>query len=309
MLLSLVAGSNMAWAQTGTVPVAKPPATSAPAATTPAATPTTKPSGPTFPALSGRVVDQANVIPADVEAQLTARLAALEARSSDQLVVATVTSLQGYEIEEYGYRLGRTWQIGQGERLNNGVILLVAPNERKVRIEVGYGLEGVLTDMFTGQVVRNNIVPAFKAGDMVGGIVAGVAGIEELLVADPAELQARAQRGLKEVGPTETVNPSTIIFLIGFILFWVLIVSQSARRTRFRRASGWNGGGKNVHDWDNRGVAANVAINVLGALLSSGGRGGGGGFGGGGGGGFGGGGGSFGGGGGSFGGGGSSGSW
>ena len=269
-------------------------------AAAPALAQTAKATGPTFPALSGRVVDQANIIPADVEAQLTARLAALEARSSDQLVVATVPSLQGYEIEEYGYRLGRAWQIGQGERLNNGVILLVAPNERKVRIEVGYGLEGVLTDMFTGQVVRNNIVPAFKAGDMVGGIVAGVDGIETLLTSDPAELQARAQRGLKEASGSENVDPGAIIFLVIFILFWIFIVAQSARKTQFRRSSGWNNSGARVHDWDNRGIAANVAINVagsiLGSLLGGGGRGGGGGGG-------------FSGGGGSFGGGGSSGSW
>lgn len=244
--------------------------------------------GPTFPALTGRVVDQANVIPDALEAQLTARLAALEAKSSDQLVVATVSSLQGYEIEEYGYRLGRAWQIGQGERLNNGVILLVAPGERKVRIEVGYGLEGVLTDMFTGQVIRNNIVPAFKAGDMPAGIVAGVDGIEALLTADPAELQARAERGLQEANAEGQGDPLGVFFVIVFIIIWVVIASQGSRRGRFRRNAGLSTaldiGSLIIHNWDN------------------GGGGGGGGFGGGGGGGFSGGGGSFGGGG-------SSGSW
>jgi uncharacterized protein len=277
---------------------AKVPATAAPASNV---------SDPAFPALTGRVVDQANIIPADVEAQLVARLAALEAKSSDQLVVATVTSLQGYEIEEYGYRLGRTWQIGQGERLNNGVILLVAPNERKVRIEVGYGLEGVLTDMFTGQVVRNDIVPAFKAGDMVGGIVAGVAGIETLLTADPAELQARADRGLQEASASsDSVDPIAIIFIIIFIVIWIAMASGSTRNARFRRSrrqSGWNGAPITTHDWRNDNLAGDIAINVagniLGSILSSGGGGGGGDSGGGG----------FSGGGGSFGGGGSSGSW
>jgi uncharacterized protein len=256
---------------------------------------------PNFPTLTGRVVDQANVIPADVEAQLVARLAALEATSSDQLVVATVTSLQGYEIEEYGYQLGRAWKIGQGERLNNGVILLVAPNERKVRIEVGYGLEGVLTDMFTGEVVRNNIVPAFKAGDMIGGIVAGVAGIEELLTADPAELQARAQRGLQETQATDDVDPGAIIFLFFFILIWIWIASRNARQARFRRRGGWGGAAMNIHDWDNRGgnIAGDVAGNIVGGMIGGMLSGGGGDSGGGG----------FSGGGGSFGGGGSSGSW
>ena len=268
---------------------------------TPALAQAVKATGPTFPALTGRVVDQANIIPADVEAQLNARLAAMEAKSSDQLVVATVSSLQGYEIEEYGYKLGRTWQIGQGERLNNGVILLVAPNERKVRIEVGYGLEGVLTDMFTGQIIRNDIVPAFKAGDTAGGIVAGVAGIEALLTADPAELQARADRGLQEVDASGHVDAGTIAFLIFFIAIWILIISVNARRARFRRSSGWNGSANQLHDWDNRNIAGDIAINVagniLGSLISGGGRGGDGGGGG------------FSGGGGSFGGGGSSGSW
>src|SRR4051812_39115728 len=99
----------------------------------------------TYPQLTGRVVDQAGVIPADEKAQLEQLLAAHEAKTSNQVVVATVASLEGQSIEDYGVGLGRAWGIGQKGK-NNGVILLVAPNERKVRIEVGYGLEGELTD-------------------------------------------------------------------------------------------------------------------------------------------------------------------
>ena len=240
--------------------------------------------GPTFPALTGRVVDAANIIPDDTEAQLTAQLAALEAKSSDQLVVATVPSLQGYEIEEYGYQLGRAWQIGQGERLNNGIILLVAPNERKVRIEVGYGLEGVMTDFFAGQIIRDTIVPAFKAGDMPFGITEGVTAIEGILTADPAELQARAARGLKEQASGKQDSPAQAIIIVLVLIFWIWISIQRAQHGRFRRRSPWGITPIILHDWDQP-------------------RGGGGGFGG-----FGGGGG-FSGGGGSFGGGGSSGSW
>jgi uncharacterized protein len=241
--------------------------------------------GPTFPALTGRVVDAANIIPDDTEAQLTAQLAALEAKSSDQLVVATVPSLQGYEIEEYGYQLGRAWQIGQGERLNNGIILLVAPNERKVRIEVGYGLEGVMTDFFAGQIIRDTIVPAFKAGDMPLGITEGVTAIEAILTADPTELQARAARGLKEQASGKQDSPAQAIIIVLALIFWIWISVQRAQHGRFRRRSPWGITPIILHDWDQpRG-------------------GGGGGFGG-----FGGGGG-FSGGGGSFGGGGSSGSW
>ena len=104
------------------------------------------------------MVDAADVIPADVEAELEAKLATLEQQSQRQLVVATVPSLEGYPIEDYGYRLGREWGIGDAER-NDGAILLVAPEDRKVRIEVGYGLEPVLTDGFSTLIVQNIILP------------------------------------------------------------------------------------------------------------------------------------------------------
>ena len=98
-----------------------------------------------FPALTGRVVDEANILNEATRATLTQKLADLEAKTTDQLVVATLKSLQGTSIEDFGYQLGRHWRIGQKDK-NNGVLLIVAPNERKVRIEVGYGLEGTLTD-------------------------------------------------------------------------------------------------------------------------------------------------------------------
>ena len=100
---------------------------------------------PDLPARTGRVTDAAHIIPADTAAQLDAKLAALETSTGTQLVVATVPDLQGLEIEEYGYQLGRAWGIGQKGK-NNGALLLVAPNERRVRNEAGYGLEGTLTD-------------------------------------------------------------------------------------------------------------------------------------------------------------------
>src|SRR5690606_32575561 len=109
---------------------------------------------PTFPELTGRVVDQADVIPADVEASLEAKLAALEASTTDQFVVVTLASLQGYEIADFGYQLGRHWAIGQKES-NNGVLLIIAPAERAVRFEVGYGLEGALTDALTRVIIEN----------------------------------------------------------------------------------------------------------------------------------------------------------
>jgi len=123
----------------------------------------------TFPALTGRVVDEAGLLSAADRAALTGSLAELEAKTTDQLVVVTLTSLQGTTLEDYGYQLGRNWRIGQKDK-DFGVLLIVAATERKVRIEVGYGLEGTLTDAATKVIIENSILPRFKAGDFPGGI-------------------------------------------------------------------------------------------------------------------------------------------
>ncbi|HTI67203.1 MAG TPA: TPM domain-containing protein, partial [Caulobacteraceae bacterium] len=125
---------------------------------------------PKFPALSGRVVDDAHMLPAPVVVDLTAKLQALQDKTSRQLVVVTVPSLQGYEIEEFGYQLGRAWGIGQ-KGINNGALFIVAPTEHKVRIEVGYGLEGVVTDALSSVILQTQVLPKFKAGDMPAGVV------------------------------------------------------------------------------------------------------------------------------------------
>ncbi len=233
---------------------------------------------PTFPELSGRrVVDEANLLQPAEEAALTEKLAALEQSSSDQLVVVTVPDLQGYEIEEYGYQLGRHWGIGQSET-NNGVLLIVAPNERKVRIEVGYGLEGILTDALSSVIIQERILPRFRADDYPGGIVAGVDALVEQLSLDPAEAQARAAAVGADRGPA--IDPAVIIFLFIFLVFifptLLSLFGMRGRRGRRGRHGGWV--------WTGSG-------------LGGGGWGGGGGWSSGGGGGFSGGGGSFGGGG------------
>jgi len=261
-----------------------------------------------FPKLTGRVVDEAHLLsPADVQ-DLTARLEALETKSSRQLVVATVPSLGGYEIEDYGYRLGRAWGIGQKEA-NNGAILLVAPNERKVRVEVGYGLEPILTDAFSNRVIDEIIVPQFKAGDMPGGIKAGTDALIAQLQAPPevAEraaieaAQKRAQQQQQQQTGRGGGVPGGLIFW-GLIILFVLM--SFGRRSGGRRYRGRSRGGINpwVVLW---GLNELNRSSHRGGGWGGGGWGGGGGFGGGGGGGFGG----FSGGGGSFGGGGASGSW
>jgi uncharacterized protein len=140
----------------------------------------------TFPSLTGRVVDEAGLLDAARRTEIEAKLAALEEKTTDQLVVVTVRSLQGRTIEEYGYRLGRAWAIGQKDK-NNGVLLIVAPNERKVRVEVGYGLEGALPDAISNLIIQNVILPRFKANDYPGGIARGVDEIIKVLSGEGGE--------------------------------------------------------------------------------------------------------------------------
>ncbi|ANY20265.1 hypothetical protein A6F68_01754 [Tsuneonella dongtanensis] len=238
-----------------------------------------------FPELTGRVTDAANVIPADVEAQLDAKLTEFEARTQRQFVVATIPSLEGYDIADYGYRLGRAWGIGDKER-NDGVMLLVAPNDRKVRIEVGYGLEPYLTDGYSTLIVQNTILPAFKAGDMPGGIVAGADAIIKQLEL-PAEEAARVAQEAEMAPEGDGEFPIGFFIWLAFIFFF-FILPLMRRRKRGGRHNGTLTGSS---------VGDIILWEVGRSVLSGGSRGGGGGWSGGGGGGFSGGGGSFGGGG------------
>jgi uncharacterized protein len=153
----------------------------------------------TFPALTGRVVDQANILGSIVRADLTAKLQDLQAKTTTQLVVVTLNSLEGTSIEDYGYQLGREWKIGQ-QGVNNGALLIVAPNERKVRIEVGYGLEGTLTDAVSKLIIENSIIPRFKAGDIPGGIVRGTDDLVQVLSGGAEEFKARAKPAVRQAG-------------------------------------------------------------------------------------------------------------
>ena len=146
---------------------------------------------PNFPALTGRVVDGANILSAATKEDLTEKLAALEQKTSRQLVVATVPSLQGYDIRDYGYQLGRAWGVGQA-KLNNGIVLIVAPTEHKVTIEVGYGLEPIVTDALSEVIIQTQILPKFRAGDFNGGVEAGVDALIQQLSLDTSEAERRA---------------------------------------------------------------------------------------------------------------------
>ena len=179
-----------------------------------------------FPALTGRIVDQANVIPAETRSAIEPKLADLESKSGIQLVVATVTSLDGQEVEPYANELFRSWKLGEKSK-NNGVLLLVAPKERRVRIEVGYGLEGTLTDALTKVIITNAIAPRFKTGDFVGGIARGVDDIITVLTTDASEWQKRPSLRLDS---HETRDPVSWLLIAGLIaLVTLLIVSPGFR--------------------------------------------------------------------------------
>ena len=201
----------------------------------------------TFPPLSGRVVDAADLLQPAQEAALDAKLAGLEQATSRQLVVATIPSLEGYDIADYGYRLGRHWQIGQSEA-NNGAILIVAPNDRRMRIEVGYGLEGVLTDALSSQIIREVITPRFRENDYPGGIDAGVDAIIAQLQAPPEAAEQRAMEAAQaEAGSGEEGGSAwPLIFWIIVIVFIIIPMVRSGfggRRYRGGSSGGFSGGG------------------------------------------------------------------
>ncbi|PFG09530.1 MULTISPECIES: TPM domain-containing protein [unclassified Marinobacter] len=228
-------------------------------------------SAPVFPELSGRVVDKAEILSPSTESQITQMLQAHEQGTTEQVVVVTVPDLQGYAIEDYGYQLGRHWGIGQkGD--DNGALLIIAEQERKIRIEVGYGLEGRLTDATSATIINQIITPAFKQGRFEQGVLDGAAAMVQVLGGEPLAVPDQTP-GVGQEKP-ELSLVSLLFLIIMAVIYFV-------------------GGGRG------RGGRSGAAL-LGGALLgaSMGGRGGGG-FGGGG----------FGGGGGGFGGGGASGGW
>ncbi len=180
---------------------------------------------PKFPTLSGRIVDNAQLLSSSDRAEIEQMLRELEAKSSDQIVVVTVPSLEGYPIEDYGYQLGRHWKIGQAGT-NNGILLIVAPTERKVRIEVGRGLEPQMTDLMSGVIIRNAITPAFRRGDFSGGIKAGVRDIKDVLLGDAEEVKRRAG-SVKPRSAASQIDWAPIIFMLIFVAFWIYIQRQA----------------------------------------------------------------------------------
>ena len=173
---------------------------------------------PNYPNLAGRITDEAGLLTASDKADIESQLAALEQTSTDQLAVVTVKSLDGYSIEDYGIGLARKWGIGQKGK-DNGVLLIVAPNDRKVRIEVGRRLEPMMTDTMSTLIIENAILPKFRRGDFAGGIKDAVRDIKTVLLGDAEEVKRRAQGGR-----TPQNDPTVMIHIVIWLLILAFII-------------------------------------------------------------------------------------
>ncbi len=191
---------------------------------------------PIYPKLTGRVVDKASLLTATEKKQLTNQLKAHEEKSSDQLVIVTLPSLQGYDIADFSLNLARHWKIGQKDK-DNGVLLVIAPKENKVRIEVGYGLEGTLTDALSKLIIVRVVAPLYKRGKAYQAIQSGTNEIIAVLSGNADEVRARFK-------PLPEPVPWFVwLFLLGslgiviFVLIkWLMPVSEEEKRRRKKRA-------------------------------------------------------------------------
>lgn len=201
---------------------------------------------PVFPALTGRAVDEAGILSPQAQDRLTQMLAQHERQTGNQVVVVTLKSLQGYGIEDFGYQLGRHWGIGQKGH-DNGALLIVAPSEHRVRIEVGYGLEGRLTDAQSKLIVENVILPEFRKGDFDAGAIDGTATLLRVLGGDASALpQQTRQPQQDESGGFGLIVAVVLIWLVfGRFLWPLLFLGAFGGRGRFGGGfgGGFSGGG------------------------------------------------------------------
>jgi uncharacterized protein len=200
-----------------------------------------------FPALTGRVVDDAHILSINTQQYLDGILAAHEARTTNQIVVVTLPSLQNTSIEDFGYQLGRHWGIGQKGK-DNGALLIVAPTERKVRIEVGYGLEGTLTDAKSSQIVQTIVLPYFRKGEMETGITEGTRAILSMLgdSSDPPNFQNAYIYAAQKTSPGDIaalVLILTVLFILFVMSFFNNIRGNSGGFGGFGTSSGGGFGG------------------------------------------------------------------
>ena len=183
------------------------------------------------PKLKTRILDQANLLDAASKQQINQLLAGHEKASNNQVILVTLKDLQGFSIEQAGIEMARVWGVGQKEQ-NNGIVLILAQAERKVRIEVGYGLEGVMTDAVSATIIQEYMLPRFKTGDLSGGLVIGVQAIVAALGGEYIAPTVKSKKSGKGSG-----LPS-IIFMFIFMAFAAMNRLGSAGR-RGGRSSLW----------------------------------------------------------------------
>jgi uncharacterized protein len=188
-----------------------------------------------IPALRGRVNDYAGVTGAEPARALESRLAQFEAETGHQVVVLTVPTLEGEDIEGFSIRVAENWKIGK-KGFDNGVILVVAVKDRRVRLEVGYGLEGVLPDAIASRIINDYIVPRFRAQDFAGGITVGIDAVLKVIKNEPLPASARRQN------QRQGANLNFLAMLA--ITFGVLGLMAFASTAGRRRNSMWAGGGR-----------------------------------------------------------------
>lgn len=195
-----------------------------------------------FPALTGRVVDDAGILSDGAKAKLEAFLAEHEKQTSNQVVVVTLKDTGGTDLADYGYQLGRRWGIGQKGK-NNGALIIVAPNQHQTRIEVGYGLEGDLTDAQSKLIIENTMLPLFRKGDYDGGVIAGTVNVLRTLGGNPTGAESIPQPQQGDGSPDGM--GFIILMIIAFLIFgrrlWPLFFLGSMMGGG--RDGGWGSGG------------------------------------------------------------------
>ena len=209
-----------------------------------------------FPPLGNRpVVDQAGIISDDQEAALIEKLLGVQRETGRQLAVATIADLQGYDIADYGYRLGRSWGIGS-KKENDGLLIIIAPNERRMRIEVGYGLEAIVPDGLASQIINDQMKPLFKAGDYTGGINQAVDTLAAQIKLPPEEASKRAAALAKPQSADD--NAGAVLFWLFIFFFFILpilwpILFGGKRGRRFGNAPVIIWGGGSNSSWGSSG--------------------------------------------------------
>lgn len=187
---------------------------------------------------SGPILDAASILPDAEEAELDRKLRDYNMRTGRALMVVSVTSLDGEDVATYANNLGHAWGVG-GKESDQGLIFLVAPTERKVRIETGYGLEQYLPDVLASRIIREQVTPKFKANDLPGGINAGIDAITAQLDRDPAEAKAIAEAAKAAASQRSTDSKgSNVASVVFWLVMMIVMISLFSRRGRrgYRRS-------------------------------------------------------------------------